>query len=77
MSQRRKSPWASVGEYTTLAMLLPASTVVGYLIGYGLDLLFHTHFLYIVFLLIGIAAGFVELIRQIQKDAENNSRPPS
>lgn len=60
-----------------MAMLLPASTVVGYLIGYGLDLLFHTHFLYIVFLLIGIAAGFVELIRQIQKDAENNSRPPS
>lgn len=58
-----------VGEYTTLAMMMPAATVVGYLIGYGLDHLFHTHFLYIVFLLLGIAAGFIQLIRQVQKDA--------
>jgi len=57
-----------VGEYTSLAIMLPASTAIGYLIGYGLDRLFHTHFLSIVFLLLGIAAGFIELIRQVQKD---------
>ena len=65
---QKKSPWVQVGEYTTLAVLLPASTAVGYLIGYLLDRLFGVHFFYIIFLLLGIAAGFVQLIRQVQKD---------
>lgn len=51
--------------------MLPASTAIGYLMGYGLDRLFHTHFLSIVFLLLGIAAGFIELIRQVQKDSKD------
>ena len=68
MGQDNKNPWVMVGEYTSLAVTLPASTAVGYLIGYGLDRLFHTHFLYIIFLILGIAAGFVQLIRQVQKD---------
>ena len=58
----------TVGEYTSLAFLLPAATFVGYIIGYLLDKAFHTHFLYIVFLILGIVAGFVQLIRQIQRD---------
>ncbi len=57
-----------VGEYTALAFLLPAATIVGYIIGYLLDKLFHTHFLYIVFLIIGIIAGFRDLIRKVTKD---------
>lgn len=65
----RKNPWSLVGEYTSLAVTLPAATAVGYVIGTLLDRLFHTHFLYIVFLLLGIAAGFIQLIRQVQKDA--------
>lgn len=61
-----------VGEYTSLAFLLPAATFVGYGIGYLLDRLFHTHFLYIPFLLLGIAAGFVQLLRQIMRDTRND-----
>ena len=57
------------GEYTALAMTLPAATFVGYVIGHLLDRWLGTHFLYIVFLLLGIAAGFVQLIRQVQKDS--------
>ncbi|MBI3694552.1 MAG: AtpZ/AtpI family protein [Acidobacteria bacterium] len=68
MSDQNKNPWTLAGEYTTLAIVLPVSTAVGYFMGVGLDRLFGTHFLYIVFLLLGIAAGFVQLIRQIQKD---------
>jgi F0F1-type ATP synthase assembly protein I len=56
------------GRYLSLAALLPASTFIGYAMGYGLDHLFGTHFLYIVFLLFGIAAGFIELIREVSKD---------
>ena len=58
----------TVGEYTSLAFLLPAATAVGYAIGYLLDRLFHTRFLYIPFLILGIAAGFVQLVRQLMRD---------
>jgi F0F1-type ATP synthase assembly protein I len=61
-----------VGEYTSLAFLLPAATFVGYLIGYLLDRLFHTHYLYIPFLILGIAAGFVQLVRQLMRDTRGN-----
>lgn len=63
----------TVGEYTSLAFLLPAATFVGYLIGYLLDKLFGTHFLYIPFLILGIAAGFVQLIRQVSRDTHNDA----
>ncbi len=57
-----------IGKYGSLAMALPAATFVGYAIGYGLDHWLGTTYLKIVFLLIGIAAGFVELIRGLNKD---------
>jgi len=62
----------TVGEYLSLAFLLPAATFVGYVIGYLLDKAFHTHFLYIVFLILGIVAGFVQLIRQVQRDTDGD-----
>jgi ATP synthase protein I len=61
-----------VGEYTSLAVMLPAATLVGYVIGYLLDRAFHTHFLYILFLILGIAAGFVQLVRQLMRDTRND-----
>jgi F0F1-type ATP synthase assembly protein I len=67
-----KSIMAMVSQYTGLAFLLPVSTFVGYVIGYLLDKAFHTHFLYVVFLILGIVSGFVQLIRQIQKDTRND-----
>jgi len=67
-----KSFMVTVGEYTSLAFLLPTATFVGYAIGYYLDKAFHTSFLYIVFLILGIAAGFVQLIRQLQRDTRND-----
>ena len=58
-----------VGEYTALAFMLPAATFIGYAIGHLLDKAFHTHFLYIPFLILGIVAGFVQLIRQLMRDS--------
>jgi F0F1-type ATP synthase assembly protein I len=60
--------WVQVGEYTSLAFMLPVSTVIGYAIGYALDRALGTGFLKAVFLVLGIAAGFVQLIRQVTKD---------
>ncbi|HLK20731.1 MAG TPA: AtpZ/AtpI family protein [Bryobacteraceae bacterium] len=57
-----------LGKYTTVAFLLPACVLVGFGIGYGLDKLFGTGFLKIIFLLLGVAAGIIELIRELSKD---------
>ncbi len=65
---RQKSFWVQASEYTSLAVMLPAATVIGYGIGYMLDRALGTGFLKVVFLLLGIAAGFVQLIRQVLKD---------
>jgi len=68
-----KKPFGkTVGEYTSLAFMLPVATFLGYTIGYLLDKAFGTHFLYIVFLLFGIAAGFVQLIRQLMRDTRDD-----
>ena len=60
---------AQVEEYISLALMLPVATLVGYGIGYLLDKALGTHFLYIVFLVLGIASGFVEVIRRLVRDA--------
>ena len=53
----------NIGKYIELALLLPISTLVGMGMGYGLDKLFGTHFLYLIFMVIGTAAGIIQLIR--------------
>ena len=68
--KREKSWIVMIGEYSQLAFVLPVATVVGYGMGYLLDRALGTHFLYLVFLLIGIAAGFLEIIRKVTKDSE-------
>ena len=63
-----------VGEYTSLAFLLPISTLVGYGIGYLLDKAFGTHWLYILFLILGTVSGFVQIIRTLLRDVETGTR---
>jgi len=69
----KRSPFATAGQYLSLAFLLPAATFVGYVIGHLLDRALGTNFLYIVFLVLGIISGFVQLIRQVQRDTRNDA----
>lgn len=69
MPKDDNNPFRAFGQYAWLAFLLPISTLVGYGIGYLLDKAFHTHFLYLVFLILGVAAGFIDLIRTLNRDA--------
>jgi F0F1-type ATP synthase assembly protein I len=67
-----KKPWpVLVGEYTSLAFMLPVATLVGYAIGYLLDKALGTHWIYIAGLFFGIAAGFVQLIRYLMRDTRD------
>jgi len=67
-SSSDKNTWVQMASYAQLAFVFPAATVVGWLIGAGLDKWLHTTWLYIVGLLLGIVAGFVELIRTVAKN---------
>jgi F0F1-type ATP synthase assembly protein I len=60
-----KNLWVQMARYSQLAVTLPAATVVGWLIGLGLDHWLHTTWLYLLGLILGIVAGFVELIRTV------------
>ena len=66
----KKSFWLQFGRYSQLAFALPAATVVGWLIGAALDRWLHTTWLYLAGILLGIVAGFVELIRNALRDTK-------
>jgi F0F1-type ATP synthase assembly protein I len=63
--QPPKNLWVQMARYSQLAVTLPAATVVGWLVGLGLDHWLHTTWLYLLGLILGIVAGFVELIRTV------------
>lgn len=60
----------AAARYTSIAMALPGATFAGYIIGYLLDKWLGTSYLKIVFLLLGIASGFYELIRMLTRDMD-------
>jgi ATP synthase protein I len=69
-SEGRENFWVQAARYTQLALVFPAAVVVGWLVGAGLDRWLHTTWLYLAGILLGIAAGFIELIRAFMRDAK-------
>lgn len=63
--RRSKSAWVQMARYSQLAFVLPAATLVGWLIGAALDRWLLTGWLHLLGLIVGIVAGFVELIRTV------------
>jgi F0F1-type ATP synthase assembly protein I len=63
----KKNLWVQLGQYSQIAFIFPAATVAGWLIGVALDHWLHTTWLYILGLILGIIAGFVELIRIVNR----------
>jgi ATP synthase protein I len=59
-----------VESLVQLALTLPIATVVGWLIGAGLDKWLHQHWIYIPGLILGAAAGFVQLFRVVLAHAK-------
>jgi ATP synthase protein I len=58
-----KKQWVNAEKYIQLGISLPAATFIGWAIGALLDHWLHKDWIYMVGLLLGIAAGFVQLIR--------------
>jgi F0F1-type ATP synthase assembly protein I len=67
---KKKSAWVQFGHYSQLAFMLPAGTVAGWLLGSLLDRWLHTSWISVVGLLLGTAAGLIELIRTVSRDTK-------
>ena len=67
MPKRQLCRFSLASTTAWFSSCLPPS-LVGFGIGYGLDKVFHTTFLKIVFLFLGVAAGMIELFRELSKD---------
>ncbi|MDA8215074.1 MAG: AtpZ/AtpI family protein [Nitrospiraceae bacterium] len=66
--QPEKPLFRQLLEASSVGIHLVVSTFIGFAIGYGLDKLFGTSpYLTVIFLIIGIIAGFRELIRIAKK----------
>jgi ATP synthase protein I len=68
--EQRENFWVQASRYSQVALTLPAALVVGWLVGAALDRWLHTTWLYLAGILLGIAAGFVELIRTVMRDTK-------
>lgn len=57
-----------LAEVSSIGLLLPSSIAIGLFFGYILDRLFGTHpWMLMIFLLLGIASGFLSLFRGLNK----------
>lgn len=61
--RRERSAIRQVAKYGELGFLLPACTFVGWAMGAALDRWLHTHWITLTGVLVGIVAGFVQMIR--------------
>ena len=62
-----------------IGLVFPISIVIGYGIGYYLDRWLGTTYLKVVFLLFGIASGFVSFFRSVaaaEREEKANTDPP-
>ena len=69
MSSRKEKQerYQQLGSLMSAGMVFPVSIAIGYGMGYYLDRWLGTTWLTIVFLLFGIASGFVSFFRTISK----------
>jgi len=52
-------------KLTQIAFVLPVSVFVGWILGVGLDKWLHQHWIYLVGIIFGAVAGFVQIFRLI------------
>ena len=57
-----------LGKYLSLALTLPASVVAGYILGAVLDHWLHWPILRTIGILLGMAAGLMQILRELSRD---------
>ena len=75
----KRVAFQQVSSLIGVGLVFPISIVIGYGIGFYLDRWLGTTYLKVVFLLFGIASGFVSFFRmvaQAEREEKANSDPP-
>ena len=62
---RNQNPAVIWARYSQIAFVIPAAVVIGLFLGKLLDYWLHTHWLFLVGIIIGAVAGFVDVIRTV------------
>jgi ATP synthase protein I len=52
-------------RFMQIAFILPASVAVGWALGAGLDRWLHQHWIYLVGIILGCVAGFIQVFRLV------------
>jgi F0F1-type ATP synthase assembly protein I len=71
-SEKPKNIWKQYGEYSQIALILPASVVAGVILGAALDKWLHTSWLTLAGLLLGAVAGFIQLGRWLMRASKES-----
>ena len=68
MAKNENDVLRGLSKYYGVVFLVPSAVLIGFGIGYLLDRALGTSFLKIIFLFLGLAAGVIELLRELGKD---------
>lgn len=76
LASRTRTSLLQADQAFQIALSLPAAVFIGWLGGSALDLWLHTHWIYMAGIMLGIAAGFVQIVRMLnQLDHMPGSQP--
>jgi len=59
-----RSTWVAVARYSEIGFIIPASVILGFILGKVLDYWLHTGWLYLAGVIFGAVVGFVQMIRR-------------
>jgi uncharacterized protein YneF (UPF0154 family) len=62
----------AAARYMGMAFMIPMGALAGWIAGKFLDSKLHTTYWITICLLLGIAGGFIQVIREVQRDLKKN-----
>jgi F0F1-type ATP synthase assembly protein I len=71
--EHKENLWVTLARYSEIGFMIPASLVVGYLLGALIDHLLHTHWIYLFGIIFGAVVGFVSMIRRALQSDEDEA----
>jgi F0F1-type ATP synthase assembly protein I len=71
---RKGNPLVAYARYSEIGFIIPACVFLGFFIGKGFDHWLHTKWLFLVGLILGAIAGFIEMIRMATSASEDKQK---
>ena len=73
MPEDKKNSLVTIVRYSEIGFILPASVLLGYLVGTGIDHWLHANWAVIAGVIFGVVVGFISMIRMaLQSENEKD-----